>query len=69
MTWSSGFTEVTPPPISRMMPAPSWPRIDGGSFAVETVERVRIGAADTRRLDLDRDFAGFRPFQIDLDDL
>ncbi|MGY3457401.1 hypothetical protein ACVWW5_002851 [Bradyrhizobium sp. LM3.4] len=36
------------------------------SFAVEAVERVGVGVADARRLDLDQDFADLRSFQIDL---
>ena len=39
------------------------------ALAVEAVERVGVGVADAGRLDLDQDFAGLRPFQIDLDDL
>src|SRR5690349_3830675 len=29
MTWSPGFTEVTPAPTSRTSPAPSWPSTEG----------------------------------------
>ena len=38
------------------------------TLAVEAVERVGIGVADARRLDLDENFAGLRPFEIDFDD-
>ncbi|MEH2541386.1 hypothetical protein V1287_005320 [Bradyrhizobium sp. AZCC 1699] len=38
------------------------------SFAVESVERVGIGVADSGRLYLNEDFTGLRAFQIDLDD-
>jgi hypothetical protein len=37
-------------------------------FAVETIECVGIGVADPGRLDLDQNFAGFRRFQVELDD-
>ena len=39
------------------------------ALAVETVERIGVGMADAGRLDLDQDFAGLRPFQVELDDL
>ena len=39
------------------------------SFAVEAVERIGVGVADSRRLDLDQDFTGLRPVQVKLDDL
>src|SRR5260221_7244534 len=38
-------------------------------FAVEPVERVGIGMADAGRHDLDQDFAGLGPIEIDLDHL
>src|SRR6185312_377828 len=37
------------------------------AFTVEAVERVGIGVADSGRLDLDQNLAGFRPVQIELD--
>ena len=37
-------------------------------FAVEAVERIGVGVANSRRLDLDQDFAGLGTFQIELDD-
>ena len=37
-------------------------------LAVEPIERIGVGVADSGRLDLDQDFAGFRTFQVDFDD-
>ena len=39
------------------------------SLAVEAVERIGIGMANSRRLDLDQDLAGLGALQIQLDDL
>src|SRR3954466_11450794 len=38
------------------------------SLAIEAVEGIGVGMADARRLYLDKDFAGFRAFQIEFDD-
>ncbi|KAI1691338.1 hypothetical protein DdX_21946 [Ditylenchus destructor] len=38
-------------------------------LAVEPVERIGVGVADPRRLDLDHHLAGLGPFEVDLDDL
>ena len=59
ITWSPGFTRVTPGPTSRTIPAPSWPRIEReDAFGVEPVERVGVGVADAGRHDLDQHLAG-----------
>ena len=39
------------------------------AFAVESVERVGVGVADARRHDLDQNLAGFKTFEVHLDDL
>ena len=38
------------------------------SLAVEAIERVGVGVTDSGRLDLDKDFAGLRPVEIEFDD-
>ena len=38
------------------------------SLAVEAVQRVGIGVADSGRLDLDQDFTGLGALQIEFDD-
>src|SRR5918993_3406940 len=40
MTWSPGFTLVTPAPTSRTTPAPSWPRIEGNSPSLSSPSKV-----------------------------
>src|SRR3954463_6059274 len=40
MTWSPGFTLVTPAPTSRTTPAPSWPRIDGNRPSLSSPSSV-----------------------------
>ena len=37
-------------------------------LAVQTIQRIGVGVADSGRLDLDQDFAGLRAFQIEFDD-
>ncbi len=70
MTWSPTATLVTPAPISRTMPAPSWPRTRGNSPSdVEPVERIGVGVADAGRHDLDQHLAGARAVELELDDL
>src|SRR5436309_994842 len=39
------------------------------SFAVKTVKRIGVGMTDPCRLYFDKDFAGFRPVEVNLDDL
>jgi len=39
------------------------------TLAVQTVQRIGVGVADPRRLDLDQHLTRARPLQIDLDDL
>ena len=38
------------------------------SLAVEAIKRIGVGVANSRRLDLDKDFARFGTLQIELDD-
>ena len=38
------------------------------SFAVQTVERVGVGMANSGRLDLDKDFARVGAIQVEFDD-
>jgi hypothetical protein len=38
------------------------------ALAVQTIQRIGIGVANARRLDLDQDFAGLGAFQVELDD-
>ena len=70
MTWSPGFTLVTPgadlADDARAFMAEDR-RED--ALAVEPVERVGVGVADAGRHDLDQHFAGLGPFEVELDDL
>ena len=40
ITWSPGFSDVTPAPTSSTMPAPSWPRIDGNRPSLSAPDSV-----------------------------
>src|SRR6266481_2904493 len=67
MTWSPFLTLATPGPTSTTMPAPSWPRIAGNRPSGSAPEEV-VGMTDAGGFHLDKDFAGFRPVQLDVHD-
>src|SRR5690606_15140118 len=47
MTWSPGFTEVTPSPTSTTMPAPSWPSTTGNRPSGSSPDRVNASVWQT----------------------
>src|SRR6266545_3018130 len=47
MTWSPGFTLVTPAPTSSTTPAPSWPKMTGNSPSGSAPERVNSSVWQT----------------------
>ena len=52
ITWSPAWTLVTPSPTSETMPAPSWPRTQGGGLRDGAVQDRQVRVAHARRLDL-----------------
>src|SRR5215472_2223939 len=69
MTWSPFLTLATPGPTSTTIPAPSWPRMAGNRPSGSApVKREVVGVTDAGGFHLDKDFAGFRPVEIHVQD-
>jgi hypothetical protein len=70
MTWSPGFSDVTPSPTSSTTPAPFMAEDRGEQpLGVRARQREIVGVADAGGLDLDQDLARLRAVEVHIHDL